>query len=206
MRRALMRGLMVTFAASALLLLGTASRSQDQKLDAAKEGNLIVNGSFEEGPEVEGFLPLDQGSTALKGWTVTRGQIDYIGGHWTAGDGKRSLDLHGSPGFGGVKQTFKTVEGQRYRVSFLMAGNPGRKVSVYALCARVGNKKEVFSFDAAGTTHQEMGWVRKSWEFVAVAGETTLEIHTLDGAEEDPEGVAGPALDDVRVVAVSERK
>ena len=66
-------------------------------------GNLIVNSSFEEGPDDIGeFKSLDKGSKDIKGWTVTRGQIDLIGTFWTSADGKRSLDLHGSPGFGGV--------------------------------------------------------------------------------------------------------
>lgn len=196
---------MATFAA-ALLLCGQTGDAQEKQAGDVKETNLIVNGSFEEGPDVDGFLALDKGSTDLKGWTVTRGQIDYIGTHWMPGAGKRSLDLHGSPGFGGVAQTFRTTEGTRYRVTFLMAGSPGRKGPVNALCVRAANKKGVFSFDAADTTHQEMGWVRKSWEFVAVAGETTLEFHTLDGVEDDPTGVAGPALDDVRVAAVADKR
>jgi choice-of-anchor C domain-containing protein len=161
-----------------------------------KEVNLLVNGSFEEGPDVRGYLPLDQGSEAIPGWTVTRGQIDYIGNHWVSGDGNRSLDLHGSPGFGGVKQTFKTVEGKRYRVSFLLAGAPGSKSSVNIVCVRAAGKKEAFSFDNEGKSRTDMGWTKKTWEFVAVADETTLEIHTLD--DEDDRG--GPALDDVRVV------
>jgi choice-of-anchor C domain-containing protein len=173
---------------------------QDKQTEAE---NLLVNGSFEEGPFVEGFLALDKGSTDIKGWTVTRGQIDLIGTHSAAGAGKRSLDLHGSPGFGGVKQTFSTAKGKRYRVTFLMAGSPGRISTVMALCVRAAGKKEVFSFDAAETTHKEMGWEKKSWQFVAVADETTLEFHTLDGAEDDPNGVAGPKVDDVRVVAVA---
>jgi hypothetical protein len=45
-----------------------------------------------------------------------------------------------------------------------------------------------------------MGWTQKSWEFDAVSTETTLEIHTLDDEDE----LAGPALDDVRVVAVKQ--
>ncbi len=192
-----MRIFVATFAA-ALQLFGLMGSMQDKKAGYEKEESLIVNGSFEEGPDINGFLPLDSGSTALNGWTVTRGQIDYVGAHWTSGAGKRSLDLHGSPGFGGVKQTFKTTEGKCYRVSFLMAGAPGSKSSVNTLCVRAATKKEVFSFDNEGKSATEMGWVRKSWKFVAVAGETTLEFHTLD----DEDDLAGPALDDVRVVAV----
>jgi choice-of-anchor C domain-containing protein len=131
---------------------------------------------------------------------VTRGQIDYVGAHWTSGHGKRSLDLHGSPGFGGVMQTFRTVAGQRYRVTFLMAANPGAQTTVHNLCVRAAGRKKDFSFDCRGKTVKDLGWEKKSWEFVAVAAQTTLEIHTIDNYDPD----CGPALDDVRVVAVSE--
>ncbi len=97
-----------------------------------------------------------------------------------------------------MKQSFATTAGRKYRVSFLMAGSPGSKASVNTVCVRAAGKKEVFSFDNEGKTHKEMGWVKKSWEFVATEAETTLEIHTLD----DEDDLAGPALDDVRVVAV----
>jgi hypothetical protein len=73
------------------------------------DGNLIINGSFEDSPDVDGYHSLDEGSDAIKGWVVTQGQIDLIGaGHWKAAAGKKSLDLNGSPGFGGIKQSFTT--------------------------------------------------------------------------------------------------
>ena len=65
--------------------------------------NLVTNGSFEDGPDVEVYKALDKDATDIKGWVVTRGQIDLCqekDGQWKAADGKRSLDLHGSPGSG----------------------------------------------------------------------------------------------------------
>src|SRR5262249_15845908 len=58
-----------------------------------KAGNLLVNGSFEEGPDPGPgrFLTLNEGSTEIRGWVVTRGQIDYNGTYWEAADGQRSL-------------------------------------------------------------------------------------------------------------------
>src|SRR5262245_28114717 len=91
----------------------TPTAGEDKKTES-----LIVNGSFELGPEVDGFQPLDKDSTEIKACTVTRGQIDYIGNYWQHSKGEHSLDLHGSPGIGGVSQTFKTTKGQKYRVSF----------------------------------------------------------------------------------------
>ena len=61
--------------------------------------NLIVNGSFEDGLEVEqSFLPVDEDSVEIRGWVVTRGQIDLLqesGGKRKAAHGNRALDLHG---------------------------------------------------------------------------------------------------------------
>ena len=96
-------------------------------------GNLVANGSFEDGPAVpaEGYKPLDKGATDLKGWVVTRGQIDAVretGGLWKAADGKRCLDLHGSPGLGGVKQTVATRAGRKYRSRFRCPGTPAAAI------------------------------------------------------------------------------
>src|SRR5262245_18325663 len=141
-------------------------------------GNLLVNGSFEDGPDPDAFLPVDKGSTAIKGWTVTRGQIDYIGGYWPAADGKRSLDLNGSPGFGGVSQAFKTEKGRKYKVTFAMAGNPEGTVAKKVLTVRAAGQSKDFTFDATGKTKEEMGWKTMTWEFTADSDRTTLEIHS----------------------------
>jgi eukaryotic-like serine/threonine-protein kinase len=161
--------------------------------------NLLVNGSFEDGPAVEDFTSLDPGSTAIKGWTVTRGQIDYIGDYWQSADGRRSLDLHGSPGYGGIQQTFKTRKGHRYRVTFALAGTPGSAYPSKRMGVSAAGQECEFTFDAAGKTFEKMGWVTKEWEFDANADETTLEIFTL----EQKDNCKGPAIDDVRVVPVA---
>ena len=52
---------------------------------ARPPANILVNGSFEEGPDDIGeFKSLDKGSDAIKGWKVTRGQIDLVGTFWPA--------------------------------------------------------------------------------------------------------------------------
>ena len=162
--------------------------------------NLIVNGSFEDGPDVEGFVPLDKDSVAIKGWTVTRGQIDYIGTHWKSADGKRSLDLHGSPGYGGIQQTFATTKGRKYKVSFALAVNPNTSAEEKEkkLGVAAAGKMERFSFDVTGKTVDDMGWATKTWEFTADADKTTLEFYSLEST--DPS--FGPALDNVVVVEV----
>src|SRR5262245_40360108 len=89
-------------------LLALPALAADEKKEDAnlRVANLLINGSFEDGPDPGEFKPLDEDADDIKGWVVTRGQIDYIGTHWGHADGKRSLDLGGSPGYGGVAQTF----------------------------------------------------------------------------------------------------
>jgi choice-of-anchor C domain-containing protein len=174
-----------------------APQAQEAQAEVA-QGNLLINGSFEEGEEPGDFLPLDPGSTAIMGWTVTRGQIDYIGTFWTAADGSRSLDLNGSPGAGGVAQTFATTPGRRYRVTFSLAGNPGGDLTLMRLAVSAAGQTQEFDFDTAGRTQEDLGWTDTTWEFVAVADQTTLELYSIDMS--DP--IRGPTLDNVSVVAL----
>jgi choice-of-anchor C domain-containing protein len=190
-----MKTLALTCAATmTAALLAAAPAPKDDK-----PVNLITNGSFEDGPDPGDFKSLDEGATDIKGWVVTRGQIDYVGAYWKAADGKRSLDLHGSPGFGGVKQAFKTKKGQKYKVSFSLAANPEGQVKAKKLGVQAAGQKETFTADATGKSTDDMGWQAKEWTFTAEAEETTLEFYTLE--TEDPN--CGPALDNVSVVAVS---
>jgi choice-of-anchor C domain-containing protein len=169
------------------------------------DGNLIVNGSFEDSPDVDRYLSLDEGSDAIKGWVVTRGQIDLIGPvHWKAADGNKSVDLNGSPGFGGIKQSFTTIKGHRYQVRFQMAGTPaayGGDGAVKILCVRAAGKKEAFSADATDRHGEDIGWTRKEWTFTAVDDTTTLEIYSLD----QDDGNCGPAIDNVSVTEVKDK-
>ncbi|HZU35819.1 MAG TPA: choice-of-anchor C family protein, partial [Gemmataceae bacterium] len=175
--------------------------SPDTSADKAK--NLLVNGSFEEGPQIpkgrDAFITLEKGSTALTGWVVSQGNINVVErSFWEAANGKRSLDLNGSMR-GGVSQTFKTKKGQRYRLTFVLAGsNPGAAPQEKRLQISVGGKATEFTFDTTGKTTSDMGWVRKVWEFKAEADTTTLDFLSLT------EGADGPALDDVAVVAIRE--
>jgi choice-of-anchor C domain-containing protein len=169
-----------------------------QEPKPAAKKNLIVNGSFEEGPDPGQFMWFNEGDKTLPGWTVSRGQISYIGLHWPAAHGKRSLDMHGGPGFGGIKQTFATTKGQRYRVQFALAANPLGTVTEKKLGVEAAGKKGVFVFDSEGKTVTDMGWSTQVWEFVATDNQTTIEFYTL--MTEDPD--CGAALDDISVVAL----
>jgi choice-of-anchor C domain-containing protein len=158
--------------------------------------DLLINGSFEQGPAIGRFLALNPGSTAIKGWVVTRGQVDLVGTHWRAAHGQRSIDLHGSPGLGGISQTFRTEPGRRYLVTFFLSANPEGSVPRKVLGVSAAGRSAVFTVDARGKTVRNMGWQKKSWRFTARAMRTTLEFYTL--MKTDP--ACGPAIDAVRVV------
>jgi choice-of-anchor C domain-containing protein len=168
-----------------------------------KKENLLVNGSFEEGPELKVFKALDKDSTEIKGWVVTRGQIDIVEGKegpWKAGEGNRSIDLHGSPGHGGVKQTFDTKAGKRYRVTFMFSGNSGVGHEKVQLAVEAAGESKEFVFNMAGVTYLDMKWEKKTWEFKATDKTTTLELRTAMPATSN--AFAGPVIDDVKVVEI----
>jgi len=179
-------------------LLKAASQQARDRISHAKDKarNLLVNGSFEEGPPLaeDGFhvVPFDVGSTAIKDWVVTRrggGVNDYT--YLQPFEGKRSGYVVNG---GAISQTFKTRSGQKYRVSFWLAGDAISDHREKRLRVSAAEKHAEFTFDTRGRTRQDMGWVRKTWEFTAESEETTLEFSCLS------EGNFGVALDDVVVV------
>jgi choice-of-anchor C domain-containing protein len=192
-----MRTLTLACALAALFLLCNAGSGVPVKSRKPKPVELLINGSFEEGPDPGMWKPLDKGSKAIKGWTVTRGQIDYVGTFWQAADGKRSIDLHGSPGYGGIQQTFATKKGQRYRVTFSIAGTPG--IGAKRMGVGAAGQKAEFRCDGTKFTKEKMGWATHKWEFIAEGNKTTLEFYTLETT--DP--ARGAILDNASVKAVS---
>ena len=159
--------------------------------------NLIQNGSFETATVNPGsFLQLDAVSTAITGWTVSQGTIDYIGTAWQASEGARSLDLQGLAS-GGIQQTFNTTIGETYRVTFDLAGNPVGGSAIKEMRVSAGGSSADFSFDITGKSPSNVGWVSKSWDFTANSTTTTLEFIGLGNS------ALGAALDNVSVIALS---
>lgn len=160
----------------------------------------FTNGSFEAGSVNPGggFVPLGGGSGAVTGWTTGGGGIDYIGGYWQPSNGSRSVDLSNLSA-GSIFQTFDTVAGQLYTVTFDMAGNTDGGALIKDMTVQAtGGLLANFSFDRTGKTHANMGWISLSYSFVATGSSTTLTFTSL---ENNP---YGPALDNVAVTAVPE--
>jgi choice-of-anchor C domain-containing protein len=161
---------------------------------AFRNRNLITNGSFEDGPKCELICGLKDGSTDLPGWTVTRGAVDYVGPFWEHAEGKRSVDLHGSPGFGGVKQSVKLTEGVKYTLTFSLAVSPHAADPKKKMAVEVDGAKTEFAID--GTGKGAMTWETQSLTFTAGKTDTVIEFYTL----ETEDGNCGPALDDVKLL------
>jgi choice-of-anchor C domain-containing protein len=169
--------------------------------------NLIQNPSFELGVGgTDSFNTLSNGDTSINNWTVG-GSIDYILTYWQAQDGTRSLDLNGFQSLGSVKQDFTAAIGQKYLVSFWLAGNPDGDPVIKTVGVDVNNDPTIhsFTFDSTGATHGNMGWQQYSFTFTAGQTNETLKFVSLDcGSGGIPTCSYGPALDNVSVSAVPE--
>jgi choice-of-anchor C domain-containing protein len=166
--------------------------------------NLIQNGSFEDGSYPIGnpsYTTLLGGSSAITNWTVMgypmANSIDWVGSHWTAADGARSIDLSGD-GIGGMQQTFTTTANQQYKLTFSLAGNPdGAPTTKQMLTFGAGTLfVQNLLFDTTDRTRTAMGWTEYTYKFTALSTSTTLFFQSLTGTP------YGPALDKVSVSAV----
>src|SRR5690242_9774113 len=136
--------------------------------------SLLVNGNFELGTNPGINTQINSGnSTALTGWTVRSGNIDYIGTRWVAGDGVRCIELNGTTE-GIISQTVTGLRvGQSYRLTFQMAVNPEAPPPTTDLSVRIGSFNSQFSMTNGGTIN-DLGWEPKALEFVAAG--TSAEL------------------------------
>lgn len=170
-----------------LTLTGTGTGATGGTTSGA---NLLCNGSFEQPGTTASFLTIPTGNTSIPCWSVTRADVDYIGGYWISFDGKQSIDLDGnSPG--AIAQTFATRPDTTYTVAFRMSGHPGGPKSVRA---SVASQTVDFTFDAVGRSYTDMKWELKTFTFRSTAAATTLAFASLSAS-----GSFGAGIDDVCV-------
>ena len=169
--------------------------------DSIKLQNLIINGSFEEGPSVGAYLTLSEGDT-IPGWEVTQTGIDLTGTYFKSADGDLSIDLTGTPGYGTIRQKVVTIPGQSYNVVFEMAGNPMGTPIIKKMRVRAADQLQDFEFDITGKNSQEMGWQEKVWQFTATSKETIIEFSAIEAS---PATNYGPAIDHIRLYPVKEK-
>ena len=168
---------------------------------AAASAAVIANGSFEAAAVNPGggFVTLTTGSSAITGWTVTSGTIDYIGGYWQPQDGARSIDLAGNAP-GAISQTFTTKAGHGYRIAYWIGRNPDGGDHPRTGFIDVGGGQTQFLYSGAGN-RTNMEWQLETFDFVALSSSTTLTFAA------DPDTASqfyGPALDNVSIGAIPE--
>jgi choice-of-anchor C domain-containing protein len=145
------------------------------------------NGSFTAGKyeKGEGFVELQSGSRAIEGWVVT-GSVDWVDSDWKGSDGKRSIDLSGSVA-GSVSQTFSTKVGHKYRIKFDFAGNPLGAPDLKRMNVVVdGNAARTYTFSIKGHYNSNMGWVHRSYDFVAKKSASKLTFTSLTNTQFGP--------------------
>jgi hypothetical protein len=138
--------------------------------------NLIVNGGFEN--PVIGNIFFQDFSSGLPSWTITTNTVDVVyqggtpGGPSPAFEGIQYLDLVGYGSTGGVSQTFATVPGHTYDLSFAYSNNPW---------AGPASASADFSVDGlnGSVTHSSaiptmLNWDTYSGSFVATSTSATL--------------------------------
>lgn len=155
----------------------------------------FVDGNFSGAPNPGSFTTYAAGSTAIPGWRVTKATIDLIGTYWSAPGGMRSVDLDGTPGFGAISQTFKTVPGKRYSVSFLLSGNSDGEPAIKKLIVNAGPSTAVYTVNSQTFSAQSHKWARKTLSFVARGPSSTLTFTSGDTTG----GQCGPVIADIRV-------
>lgn len=165
------------------------------------------NGSFEDYNVVQGNYAVDNQPLGITGWEVfaPAGQgnaspwgitrLDW--GTYQIADGYNAVLLCWMLS-GGIRQTFDTIPGHRYRVDFQMAGSvdsaiKGMKhVSVSAPSVAV----QVFTADNTGKTPTNVGWEPKSFTFTTDSTTSTIAFWSWDGVYNNYDG---PYIDNVQV-------
>ncbi len=160
----------------------------------------VQNGGFADGTDPGVFTtlvaPVATSNTNIPNWSVDSGSVDHIGSYWQSSDGdNRSLDMSGvNPGV--ISQTFDTVAGHTYTVTFDMAGNPDGAPVVKTLdVVATGGSTSTYTFDTTGHSKASMGWESHTYSFTAT-GVSTVLTFTSAGPNNT---FFGAALDNVAV-------
>jgi choice-of-anchor C domain-containing protein len=166
--------------------------------------NLIQNGNFASGPSSSdpncnvGNCTEYPGSTAIPGWQVLFGNINYnLSEIQAPPQGGKIIDIDGQNS-GGIGQSFKTVAGHFYQVNFYFTGNPCLIVAddpVKIMEVTAGDFDSTFSYDISVHKNSffNLQFVDESFEFKATSNSTLLSFLSKDPTS----SWCGPMIADV---------
>ncbi len=191
----------IAFAAMMLAFAGPAAAAT-----AFQNGN-FTDGSYTASYAGSGFETLSPelgNATAMTGWTVTGGSVDWIQGYWQAPPlGGYSIDMNGTAtsnqtALGVLTQTFATDVNATYVVGFELAGNPNCGPPRKTLTVSAADTPtQPYFVDTAKTSNSDMGWAPQTYSFVAASDSTTLTFAS------DNTSNCGAALGDVTVAEIA---
>jgi choice-of-anchor C domain-containing protein len=161
---------------------------------AFQNGTLLIKG----GCNSEDCI-LNAGSTAITGWTVLSGDVDECKCWQPPPAGGLGLDLDGDTP-ASFRQTFSTIAGKNYRVTFYLAGNPAQHVPydiVKTLDITAGSFSDSFLYDISAHANSlgNMGYVSESFVFNAASTSTSLTFTSKDQSG----SYTGPVIGNVAV-------
>lgn len=171
MRRIVIAPRQLLARAGLLALLCTATVSAQAQL---------VNGSFEPASGSVGWTVVGGGATTIPGWTG----VDY-GVEWftepTAPGGTHVVDLACYIwSAGGIEQTFATVPGEVYTVSFHLGTLAGAgRDGTCAITVDADGQTQAYTHTNLGGTPT---WALKSFSFIADGASATIRFRCLQNA------------------------
>lgn len=151
--------------------------------------NLLVNGSFEDPGVAGGYVHVPGGSSLIPGWTTLFGGVDWYnpfiapsvlnGGPPAQGGYMVQLDYDDHHTHGGIQQTFATVPGRRYQLSFSFGTSQGRdwpSPAWFFVQMHSGGSLFYGRTLTALARSSNLSWNRHSSIFTAPGDTTTLEF------------------------------
>ena len=173
--------------------------------------NLLVNGGFEE-PVLSSASQFYDDDTQVPGWDLVAGAgIQLRRDIPSALDSDQHFEFDSSspdPTLSGttIAQTFTTVPGQRYQLSFYHSPRPFESadnntfeftMNVVDVSDNSTNLSASISSGAGGSSVTDVNWQQETYEFIASGNVTTLQF-----AYTGTQNRAGGLLDEITVVAM----
>jgi hypothetical protein len=203
--------------AKTLTLIAVASVVGLSVIQNANAASLLVNGGFEDpvqGPPNYASFNLPAGNTTITGWTIVQGNVDLTtsanygpGVNTLDPSSKQDVDLIGDSNgsnriFGGIQQSFATVAGQTYRLTFDYSHNSGTASPSGAYVATVtvadGHSASNLLSNSVSQNNGTAIWQAFSEDFTATSDTSVLTFIDTQGGFN-----AGIYLDDVSVDPVN---
>ena len=170
------------------------------------QANLINNPSFES-PDIAGNQMYTTASQMdAVNWPISAGEITLVDGSFgtVAADGDQWLSLESNPGTigvdGAISQTFNTVPGRLYDVSFAYSALSDGAITSWTLGYGVAGPTENVVINATGVPSLTLvSWATETYQFQAIGATTTLSFL----GDQQRNGFFGSAIDNVSVTLVT---